>query len=65
MQPLTTHCHPIVKRPPNAIECGYNIADEAECTVNGGCFNNGVKPNCYYPGISLVNNVSQAGRLTL
>ena len=42
--------HKVCMRPPNAIECGFNITDEAECTVNGGCFNNGVKPNCYYPG---------------
>ena len=42
----------VCERPPEPIECGYNITDETECTANGGCFNTGAKPNCYYPGKS-------------
>ena len=42
--------HKICKRPPVAIECGYNVTEEDVCISIGGCFTPGVKPNCYYPG---------------
>ena len=41
----------VCKRPAYDVkECGFNITDAAECDASGGCFDENIEPNCYYPG---------------